>query len=72
MNSAYLDSFLVAFLRLFEVLDDMIKVLLILSFLCRDPLLEVADPRVGGHTGFQTAKWHGKSNEAKMISTMAL
>jgi hypothetical protein len=58
---AYLDSMLIFLLRVLEVLDNMVKVLLIMAFIRRDPLLKVANLGVGGHAArVRTAKRHVK------------
>lgn len=47
----YLDGILVCFPRVLEVLYDMVKVLLVCTSLASDPLLRIANLRVGRHAG---------------------
>ena len=49
------------FLGILEVLDDMVKVLLVGALLLGDPLLHVADLWVGRHAGVGRAEWHSQS-----------
>ncbi len=62
MSTTNLDGFLVGLLRVLEITDCMVEVLLIRLCLVGDPSLELADGRVGGHAvvvlGWETER-HG-------------